>query len=101
VTREHRFINGPRDGLQELELPLTFGLGQLNHADELTITWTSGKVTTLKNLKADRSCRIDENAGMKPKSRSYDANCAHRRNVKSGKNPLTSIALRFRAVSVT
>ena len=52
--------------LSSVELPLTFGLGKLDHADELTITWPSGKVTTLKNLKADRSYRIDEDAGMKP-----------------------------------
>jgi hypothetical protein len=51
--------------LSSVELPLTFGLGQLDHADELTITWTSGKVTTLKNLKADRSYRIDEDAEMR------------------------------------
>jgi hypothetical protein len=50
--------------LSSVELPLTYGLGPLDHADELTITWTSGKVTTLKNLKADRSYRIDEDAGM-------------------------------------
>jgi len=49
--------------LSSVELPLTFGLGQLDHALELTITWPSGKVTTLKNLKADRSYRIKEEAG--------------------------------------
>ncbi|MFI5456142.1 MAG: ASPIC/UnbV domain-containing protein [Isosphaerales bacterium] len=43
--------------------PSPFGLGQLDHADELTITWPSGKVTTLKNLKADRVHRISEDAG--------------------------------------
>jgi hypothetical protein len=51
--------------LSSVELPLTFGLGQFDHADVLTITWSSGKVTTLENLKADRSYRIDEDAGMK------------------------------------
>jgi len=49
--------------LSSVELPMTFGLGQLDHADELIITWPSGKVTTLKNLKADRSYRIKEEAG--------------------------------------
>ena len=32
--------------LSSVEHTLTFGLGQLDHADELTITWPSGKVAT-------------------------------------------------------
>jgi hypothetical protein len=48
--------------LSSVELPVTFGLGQLDHADALAITWPSGKVSTLKNLKADRSYRIEEDA---------------------------------------
>ncbi len=56
--------------LSSVELPLTFGLGKLDHADELTITWPSGKATTLKNLAADRSYRIEEkgNEALNPKS---------------------------------
>ncbi len=46
--------------LSSVELPLTFGLGQLDHADQVTITWSSGKTTTLKNLKTDQSYRIEE-----------------------------------------
>jgi enediyne biosynthesis protein E4 len=52
--------------LSSVELPITFGLGELDHADELKITWTSGKVTSLKNLKADRSYRISEDEGQSP-----------------------------------
>jgi hypothetical protein len=52
--------------LSSVELPLTFGLGQLDHADELTITWPSGKVTTSKNLKADRVHRITEEPASGP-----------------------------------
>jgi hypothetical protein len=48
--------------LSSVELPVTFGLGQLDHADVVTITWPSGKVSTMKDLKADRSCRIEEDA---------------------------------------
>ncbi len=40
--------------LSSVELPLTFGLGKADHADEVKITWPSGKVTNLKDLKADR-----------------------------------------------
>ena len=39
--------------LSSVELPLTFGLGQIDHVDEVTITWPSGKVTQ-PGLKADR-----------------------------------------------
>jgi enediyne biosynthesis protein E4 len=46
--------------LSSVELPMTFGLGQLDHVDQVTITWTSGKTTTLKDLKADRSYRVEE-----------------------------------------
>jgi hypothetical protein len=52
--------------LSSVELPMTFGLGELDHADELNITWTGGKVTSLKNLKADRSYRIAEDEGQNP-----------------------------------
>jgi enediyne biosynthesis protein E4 len=49
--------------LSAVELPLTFGLGQSDHVDELTITWPSGKVVQRKDLKADRVHRIEENSG--------------------------------------
>ena len=52
--------------LSSVELPLTFGLGKADQADEVKITWPSGKVTILKDLKAGRSYRIDEDAGLKP-----------------------------------
>jgi hypothetical protein len=52
--------------LSSVELPLTFGLGKLDHADELKITWPSGKVATLKNLKADRVHRISEDDAPRP-----------------------------------
>ena len=63
---QSRMVKSGGSYLSQSELPLTFGLGQLDHADEVTITWSSDKVTILKNLKADRSYRIDEDAGMKP-----------------------------------
>jgi hypothetical protein len=46
--------------LSSVELPMTFGLGKVDHADQVTITWSSGKTSTLKNLKADRNHRIEE-----------------------------------------
>jgi hypothetical protein len=46
--------------LSSVELPLTFGLGEIDHVDELTVTWPSGKVTKLKDLKADQVQHIHE-----------------------------------------
>ena len=43
--------------LSSVELPLTFGLGKADKADELTITWPSGKVTELKDLTANQITR--------------------------------------------
>jgi len=50
--------------LSSVELPLTFGLGKADKVDELNITWPSGKVTTLKDLKANRVYQVDEEAGV-------------------------------------
>ena len=44
--------------LSSVELPLTFGLGKAEKADELTITWPSGKVTTLKDLRANQVHKV-------------------------------------------
>ena len=46
--------------LSSVELPLTFGLGKADKADEVTITWPSGKSTTLKDLKANQIHKIQE-----------------------------------------
>ena len=51
--------------LSSVELPLTFGLGKADKVDEVTITWPSGKVTTLKDLKANRVYQVDEVAGLR------------------------------------
>ena len=51
--------------LSSVEHTLTFGLGQVDHADEVKITWPSGKVATFPKLKADRLYQIDEEAGLR------------------------------------
>ncbi len=48
--------------LSSVELPMTFGLGKTDHVDEISVTWPSGKVTTLKDLQVDRLHRIEEDA---------------------------------------
>ncbi len=52
--------------LSSVELPITFGLGQSMYADEIQITWPSGKTTTLSSLDADRSITVDEESGLIP-----------------------------------
>ncbi len=46
--------------LSSIECPLIFGLGNAQKVDELTITWPSGKVTTLKDLKANQVHNVAE-----------------------------------------
>ena len=50
--------------LSSVELPLTFDLGKADKVDELNITWPSGKVTTLRNLKANQMYRVNEETGV-------------------------------------
>ena len=67
--------------LSSIEFPLTFGLGNAQKVDELTITWPSGTVTTQKDLKADRI---------------YHVNGVGRRSVTSGEwrnDALCSLAI--------
>jgi hypothetical protein len=46
--------------LSSVELPLTFGLGENDTVDSLTITWPSGQKTERKGLKAGQTYRIEE-----------------------------------------
>jgi hypothetical protein len=62
----HRQNFPAKSYLSSVELPLTFGLGKADHAQEIKITWPSRKVTILKDLKADRSYRVDEEKGLSP-----------------------------------
>jgi hypothetical protein len=57
----HRQLFPSMSYLSSVELPLTFGLDKVDRIDEVTVTWSSGKTTSLKDLKADRSYRVEEN----------------------------------------
>jgi enediyne biosynthesis protein E4 len=50
--------------LSSVELPVTFGLGDLDQAELLKITWPSGKISTFENLKAGRLYRITQEGGL-------------------------------------
>ncbi len=51
--------------LSSVELPLTFGLGSHEHAKTVTVTWPSGKSTTLNALKGGKTYRLDEEGGLR------------------------------------
>ncbi len=59
-TTRHQQLFPAKSYLSSVERPLTFGLGHVDQVDEVTITWTSGKVTKQKGLKADQAYRIQE-----------------------------------------
>jgi hypothetical protein len=62
----HRQLFPAKSYLSSVELPLTFGLGEADHADEVDITWPTGKTTKLKDLKAGRTYRVEEFMGLRP-----------------------------------
>jgi ASPIC/UnbV protein len=48
ALRQRRTGYNRQSAAKSIEFPLTFGLGNAQKVDELTITWPSGKATTLK-----------------------------------------------------
>jgi hypothetical protein len=54
--------------LSSVEVPLTFGLGALKTAEEITIHWPSGHVSKIRDLEADRLYRVEERDGVRPSS---------------------------------
>ncbi|OJW12369.1 MAG: RNA-binding protein [Planctomycetales bacterium 71-10] len=51
--------------LSSMEPTLTFGLGKSEAADEVSITWPSGKVAKLEGLAAGKTYHVDEAAGLR------------------------------------
>jgi hypothetical protein len=60
-VKQTRWVKTSVSFLSSSELPVTFGLGQATTADRVTVTWPSGRVTTLNGVKADQvvTCRED------------------------------------------
>ena len=50
--------------LSSVELPLTFGLGSRTKAESVTITWSSGQKTELKDLPAGKLYVVKEGIGI-------------------------------------
>ncbi len=54
ATRQQRVVNPTRSYLSQVELPVTFGLGDADHVDTLTVTWPDGQSETLEVPGVDR-----------------------------------------------
>jgi hypothetical protein len=59
-SRQRRQVMPTRGYLSQVELPVTFGLGDLARVDRLTIRWPDGRRQVLADLEADREYRLEE-----------------------------------------
>jgi hypothetical protein len=59
-----RLVRTGSSYLSQSELPLTFGLGPADRADEATIEWPDGKQETIGTLKAGRAYVVTEGKGI-------------------------------------
>jgi len=61
---QSRLVKGGSSYLSQSELPVTFGLGKLDHADRVVIEWPSGRTEDYKNLAAGRAYECVEAKGI-------------------------------------
>ena len=61
-----RTVMPARSYLAQVELPLTFGLGAAEQADEVTVRWPDGGVERWRDLAADRTHTLRVGAGTPP-----------------------------------
>ena len=64
--RQVRAVNPARSYLSQVELPLTFGLGDAPRLDELTVEWPSGGEETWADLPSGRSYVLQEGEAPSP-----------------------------------
>jgi len=57
---QFRRVMPTRSYLSQVELPVTFGLGQQENISSITIEWPSGKTTRLENLSSNKLYTIKE-----------------------------------------
>jgi hypothetical protein len=55
---QYRQLHPSRGYLSQIELPITFGLGQATSVDELTITWPGGQKQQVEVPGVDRTLRV-------------------------------------------
>jgi hypothetical protein len=63
-----RMVKSGSSYLSQSELPLTFGLGKRDRADQLVIEWPSGRTEEFKNLAAGRAYECIEGKGITPQN---------------------------------
>ncbi len=63
---QYRQLFPAKGYLSSVELPLTFGLGESEKVEKLTITWPSGRITEHAGLTVDKLHRIEEPVGPSP-----------------------------------
>jgi hypothetical protein len=63
---QSRTVHSGSSYLSQSELPVTFGLGKLDHVDRVTIDWPSGRTEEFKNLAAGKSYECLESKGLTP-----------------------------------
>ena len=61
----HRQLFPSKSYLSSVEHTLTFGLGKLDQADIVKITWPSGKISTFENLRAGKVYQVAEDGGLR------------------------------------
>ena len=64
--RQVRAVNPARSYLSQVELPLTFGLGDASRLDELTVVWPSGAEETWADLSSGRAYVVQEGEAPSP-----------------------------------
>jgi len=57
-TTQTRSVMPTRSYLAQMELPVTFGLGDAGHVDQVKVTWPDGQTRTLTDQVADRTLVI-------------------------------------------
>jgi len=57
-TTQTRSVMPSRSYLAQVELPVTFGLGDAGRVDQLKVTWPDGRTSTLSDVAADRTLVI-------------------------------------------
>lgn len=58
-TVQERTIVASRSYLSQMELPATFGLGDIETVDKLIVTWPDGSLKTVENIEVDQTITVD------------------------------------------